>query len=236
VYVRRVTPDDVGSRVSLRWLTDDPQRGPVPTDVVGRLLAMDDDLVLLVDRDGQLHSVDTHRVVASRVVPANPRLPAEPEVGTPDAPLHRPAARVLLLDPDERVLLVAHVPAAGRRVWTAPGGGLRPGEDHLAAARRELVEELAIAPELGPCVFTRRVTFSFRGVWLDQDERWYLARIDHLDVSTAPLDDPGAEVARWFSAADLAATDDQLAPASLAEHLEALRRDGPPARPVDVGR
>jgi hypothetical protein len=38
-YVRRVTPEHAGERVSVRHLVTDPERGPVATDVVVRLLA-----------------------------------------------------------------------------------------------------------------------------------------------------------------------------------------------------
>ncbi|MFA9429814.1 NUDIX domain-containing protein [Egicoccus sp. AB-alg2] len=235
-YARRVTPADVGARVAVRHLVPDPERGPVPTDVVGRLLVMDDDVLLLVDRDGQLQVVDAEAVLASRVVPPHPRLPAEPEdVGTQTRPLQRRAARVVLLDPLERMLLVAHTPGAGRRVWTAPGGGLAPDETHEEAAIRELREELGIAPELGPWVWSRRVTFTFRGLWLDQDERWFLARAE-VDAAAAPLDDLGAEEARWWRLDELSTTREILAPAALPEHLAALLTQGPPATPVDVGR
>jgi 8-oxo-dGTP pyrophosphatase MutT (NUDIX family) len=239
-YVRRVTPADVGERVSIRSRVGD---GPAVTDLVARLLAFDADAMLLVDRDGQLHVLDPARIVASRVVPPHPRLPPEPAVGTREQPLVREAARVLLLDPTDRVLLVSHVPAAGQRVWTAPGGGLRPGEDHETAARRELVEELGVALTPGPWVWSRREVFAFRGVWLDQSERWFLARVAALDPGRVPLDDPATDAARWWSVDELATTGDMptptgdmLAPAAFAQELARLLAEGPPATPRTIGR
>ncbi|HSK23407.1 MAG TPA: NUDIX domain-containing protein [Egicoccus sp.] len=235
-YVHRVTPADVGSRVSVRHLVPDPDRGVVPSDIVGRLLVMDEAVLLLVDRQGQLIVVDATAVVASRVVPPHPKLPPEPaDVGTQEQPLVRHAARVLLLDPLDRVLLVAHAPTASRRVWTAPGGGLKPGESHEQAAARELREELGVEPRLGPWIWWRRVTFPFRGLWLDQEERWFLARAE-VDVAAAPLDDLEAVEARWWSLDELSTTRETLAPAALPEHLARLRADGPPSDPLDVGR
>jgi 8-oxo-dGTP pyrophosphatase MutT (NUDIX family) len=235
-YVRRVTPAHVGERVSVRHHAADPDRGSVVSDVVGRLLAFDDDVMMIVDRHEQLHVVDAGTVLASRVVPAHPRLPAEPtDLGTRDRPLARQAARVLLLDAHDRVLLLSHLPGDGRRVWTAPGGGLRPGEQHLDAARRELHEELGLEVEPGPWVWRRRVTFAFRGVWIDQDERWFLAR-GELDPDRAPLDDVGNDEARWWTRDALAATDEVLAPRAFVPHLDRLLADGPPTDPVDVGR
>ncbi|MCC5948326.1 MAG: NUDIX domain-containing protein [Nitriliruptoraceae bacterium] len=231
-------PEHVRQRVSVRWLVDDPTRGEVPSDVVGRLLAMDEQMLLIVDRAGRLHVVDAGAVLASRVVPAHPRLPAEPDVGTEQAPLERDAARVVLFDADDRVLLVAHAASDDRRVWTTPGGGLEQGEDHATAARRELVEEIGIDLAPGPQVFSRQVRFTFRGVWLDQRERWFLTRLDtgHTDLDAAPLDDTGALAARWWTVQELADTDEVIAPRDLHVHLARLLDEGPPDAPVALGR
>lgn len=243
-YVHRVTADDIGDRVSVRHAQgmgpDEPRHGPGAepplTDVVGRLVGLDDDALMIVDRHGRLHVVGQRAVVASRVIPPHPRRVPEPVVGTEATPLERAAARVLLLDPADRALLVGHVPSDDRVVWTAPGGGLEPGESHQQAATREVREELGIAADVGPWIWRRRVTFSFRGVWIDQDERWFLARTSGFDPATAPLDDHGAAAARWWGVDDLRRSDVEVAPARLAQHLATLLRDGPPTEPVDVGR
>ncbi len=243
-YVHRVTADDVGDRVSVRHALGVPSESMAPdpgpeaqlTDVVGRLVGLDDDAVMIVDRYGRLHVIGQRTVVASRVIPPHPRREPEPMVGTEAVPLERAAARVLLLDPADRALLVGHIPANDRVVWTAPGGGLEPGESHEAAATREVREELGIAFDLGPFIWRRRVTFSFRGLWIDQEERWFLARTSAFDPVTAPLDDHGATDARWWGVDDLQRSDAEVAPARLAEHLDTLLREGPPSEPVDVGR
>lgn len=234
-YQRRVGPEHVGERVSVRHVRSDPERGSLPTDVVGRLLAHEPDVLLIVDRDRQLHVVPTDRILASKVVPPHPRFEPEPSGSSREQPLRREASRVLLLDAADRVLLVAHVPAPDRQVWTAPGGGLGPREDHLAAARRELLEELGVVIEPGPWVWSRAVTFCFRGVWLHQRERWFLARAE-VDADAAPLDDHGADRARWWTRDELVDTEVELAPGALVRHLDDLLRDGPPEHPVDVGR
>lgn len=235
--VQRVTPADIGQRVSIRHLVDDGD-GPTPTDVVARLLGFDHEVLALVDRDAQLVLVDAAAIMSSRVVPPHPRLPPEPDdVGTPERPLDRDAARIVLLDPHDRILLAAHRPSADRLVWTAPGGGLRPDEDHVTAARREAREELGLDLEIGPWVWHREVTFPFAGIHLHQRERWHLTRGRADDeVAAAPLGDPGLETVRWWTLPQLRDTDETLAPAAIADHLEALLRDGPPTEPVDVGR
>jgi hypothetical protein len=75
----------------------------------------------------------------------------------------REAARVLIMDGAGRALLVRFCNDAGHSWWTAPGGALESGEDHLAAARRELAEELGRADiGIGPQVGWRSHT-----LWLD---------------------------------------------------------------------
>ncbi len=238
-YRREVGPEHVGQRVSLRSLVDDGE-GPRPTDRVGRLLAWDPDAILVVDRTGFIHAIDPATLLASRLVPPHPRVPAEPEGGTTDRPIPREAARVLLLDAEDRVLLVAHLPGDGRRVWTAPGGGLDAGEDHATAASRELREEVGLAVPLGPWVWERTATFTFRGVWIAQHERWSLVRLAPgaaPDAAALPIADPGTDGGRWWTLEALraAAPPDVLAPAALPDALAVLLRDGPPAAPVDVG-
>lgn len=232
-YRREVTAAHVGSRVSVRLLVEDDD-GPRPTDRVGRLLSCEEDGWIVVDRAGTLHVIDPAMIVASRLVPAHPRSPAEPTGATEAEAIHREAARVLLLDPDDRVLLVAHLPGDGRTVWTAPGGGLDPGEAHEAAAARELREEVGLDATLGPWVWSRTATFRFRGIWLVQHERWFLVRSARLDVATIPLDDLATAGARWWSLDELRTTDEVLAPRALPEHLAGLLEHGAPPDPVDV--
>ena len=234
-YRQEVGAEHVGRRVSIRVLVDDEQRGMRPTDRVGRLLSCEEDGWIVVDRAGILHVVDPTMIVASRLIPTHPRLAAEPTGSSATDAIARDAARVLLLDRDERVLLIAHVPGDGRTVWTAPGGGLDPGETHAEAAARELREEVGLDVPIGPWVWSRTATFAFRGIWLRQSERWFLVRTTQLDATTIPLDDLATTGARWWALDELTITSEILAPSALPSRLATLLADGPPTEPIDVG-
>ena len=79
-------------------------------------------------------------------------------------PILRPSARVLLIDDQDRVLLLRANVGEGD-VWITPGGALEPGETAEDAARRELREETGIeSAELSPCVWTRTHRFVWAGM------------------------------------------------------------------------
>jgi hypothetical protein len=87
-------------------------------------------------------------------------------------------------------------------------------------------------------VWTRRFEFSFDGVLYDQDEVFFLLRVQGHDVDDSrhtPLERRYLSGHRWFSVADLATFDELVAPPDLGEQLAVLLRDGVPASPVEVG-
>ena len=146
----------------------------------------------------------------------------------------RPAARVLVLDPADRVLLFRF----GTR-WVTPGGGLEPGETHAAAALRELAEECGLTGvALGPEIWRREVIFDWRGRRLRQQERYFLARVPAFEVSTAGWTAEEVEVIgehRWWPLEQIPDADDGFAPRRLGALVRSLLRDGPPPDPVDTG-
>jgi len=166
------------------------------------------------------------------------------------SPLARRAARVLVVDPAERVLLLrAHDPArpdAGSW-WTTPGGGLEAGETPSQAARRELAEETGLGVErlVGP-VWHRAVHFEFDGLSIDQDEDFFLARVaGDLEVHHTGMgarERAAVEAWGWHDVATLAGRDDGRAgdgvavfPSALGAALARLLADGPSAAPEELG-
>ena len=110
------------------------------------------------------------------------RLGPEWVVG-PDGVRFRHAARVILLDARDRVLLLhgCDVDQRARSWWFTVGGGIDPGETSRDAAVRELFEETGISLEpsalVGP-VYTRSAVFDFFRESCRQDEVFYLGRYD----------------------------------------------------------
>ncbi|AEE46165.1 NUDIX hydrolase [Cellulomonas fimi] len=150
----------------------------------------------------------------------------------PDGLLFRRAARVILLDEHDRVLLMRghDVDQPERSWWFTVGGGIDDGEDSRTAALRELREETGIvldpAALQGP-VLTRSAIFDFFAQHCRQDEDLYLARVRSGDVGELSRDgwtelEAGVlDELRWWPLDELEAVDIEVFPAG----LPALVRD-----------
>ena len=150
------------------------------------------------------------------------------------APVLREAARAIVLDPDDRVMLLRYDENGG--FWATPGGSLEPGEDHQQAVVRELREELGVGHvDLGPHLATRTKDHQVAGRDVRQAERYYLARVrpETVDPQSAANPDNIQEW-RWWSLAELTATSQTVYPAELTELLRGIFASGPPPAPLTL--
>jgi 8-oxo-dGTP pyrophosphatase MutT (NUDIX family) len=142
----------------------------------------------------------------------------------------RRAARVVVLDADDRVLLLhGRDPARPEHAyWFTVGGGLDPGETGPEGAARELFEETGLRVEpaaLGEPVWHDRTEFPLDGVWYRQEQDFYLVRAEPFEVDFAGLNDlerRSVDAWRWWSAAELRATTERFYPPDLPDVLAAL--------------
>lgn len=156
----------------------------------------------------------------------------------------REAVRALVVDGDDRVLLV-RFDFPTRTVWAIPGGGIDAGESDDHALRRELIEEIGLRdPHIGPHLWNRLHIFPFiNGLYDGQRERAYLVRVP-TGFEPQPLfswEALNAEYLfeiRWWTLHELQAASNAgeiiTAPSRLAALVEDLLANGPPAGPPDV--
>ena len=125
----------------------------------------------------------------------------------------RTGARVLLLDPADRVLLI-HERIEGGVHWLTPGGGVEPGEDLAAAAVRELYEEIGLRVEPasvgGPSVHQQRRTWHWQGTGYDQLDHFFVLRVTERPViapaALTAMEQQTLLATRWWSASSAAAS------------------------------
>lgn len=135
----------------------------------------------------------------------------------------RPAARVLVLDAEDRVLLLRYAGSDGD-YWYVPGGAVEDGESFEAAAIRELEEEIgvhavALVGPVGERVCELDLTSGERVI---AEEQYFAARHDGRDVSLDGWADAERLFVaghRWWSVADLAATKETVFPEHLVDML-----------------
>jgi len=108
---------------------------------------------------------------------------------------------LFILDPQQRLALIRK-PQFAEDVWRPPGGGILPGEDFVAGAMREALEETGLRVELRRYLVDAHALFTNGGRELHWRTHVFLADTTDEDVVVG---DP-AEIAeaRWGTLAELA--------------------------------
>jgi 8-oxo-dGTP pyrophosphatase MutT (NUDIX family)/GNAT superfamily N-acetyltransferase len=149
----------------------------------------------------------------------------------------RPAARLVCLDPADRILLLHwRDPLDGYQLWEPPGGGIEPGETSYDAVLREWQEETGLpTPSLDerPTAVAREVIFN--GLRSVVDEDFFLGR---LPRAGDPRPDEATEAEQqaylghaWVPWRELDSLEDPVEP-DLLPVLRRLEPDGPWATPA----
>ena len=158
--------------------------------------------------------------------------------------IERPSARLILLDPQDRLFLFkVHNPAVYDPAdpfrdpfWVMIGGMVDPGEEYQEAAVREAREEtgLVVGPDVR-WVWSRERIMQWRERKVLHRERFFLGRADTTAIDTSGLDEREKSWTldhRWWSLNEIGASSERFEPKDLGNRLAALLRDGVPAQPI----
>lgn len=142
------------------------------------------------------------------------------------ARVERPAARLLVLDPQDRLLMFRFVAGDRPAFWATAGGACDPGESYAEAARRELREETGFDLDPGPEIARRQVDFiTLEGVAVSADERYFVIRVPRAEVLTdghTELERRVMESWRWFTRDELADWPEQIFPEDVVAMIDAI--------------
>jgi len=139
----------------------------------------------------------------------------------------RPTARVVLLDAEDRLLLMhGRLPVApeGPDFWFTIGGGVEPGESLAEAAVREALEETGLADvRLGPELwYDETILAGADLVERRLQQHYFLARTGGRSLSRAGWQAHELDLVdemRWWTLEELIATTETVYPEGLADLL-----------------
>ncbi len=151
----------------------------------------------------------------------------------PDARLRR-SARVFLFDERGDILLIRFVAQRtdGPFVcWVTPGGEVEEGEADLAAAERELAEELGLKlPLVGPVHEERGGTYEHLGETVRNYDVFFAAQCEREMPRLAGVTKDEIALmqeARWWTLEDLKSTGENIFPVEISRlAVEAYARVG----------
>ena len=138
-------------------------------------------------------------------------------------PKPRQAGRAILRDRQGRVLLI-HFVLPNMTFWATPGGGMEPGETPLAAALREVREELGIDVVLEGPVHQAVGIFEFEGVLIENTDNFFVGKWDGTPrlAGATQAESAALTQARWWTVEEMERTQEDIFPRDLAAVLRRL--------------
>ncbi|WP_276723716.1 NUDIX hydrolase [Pantoea septica] len=136
----------------------------------------------------------------------------------------RPASRLIVLSPENRILLFhfhhQNDALAGQSYWATPGGGLKKEESFEEAASRELYEETGfICKTLGPQLAKRSFTMMLPGgEAVLADERFFTVRVKSQEINVTGWSHNEQRVIRrhhWWTTEEIERSEETIFPRDL---------------------
>lgn len=160
--------------------------------------------------------------------------------------IERPSARLILLDPQDRLFLFkVHQPSVYDPAdpfcdpfWIMIGGLVDPGEEYEQAALREVREETGQIVKDVRWIWSRNRVMQWREKRVLHRERFFLGRASSAAVDTSGLDERERSWTldhRWWAIDEILASKERFEPVDIGRRLQGLLRDGPPSEPITIG-
>jgi len=132
----------------------------------------------------------------------------------------RRTARILLLGPDDRLLLFRYTAEAYPPFWIMAGGECDPGEDYPDAARRELLEETGIDAQPLPLGIRRQADYEYDGEPVRAIEHFFIHRTASAAIDTSghtELERRVMQEHRWFDRGEIPGWAETIYPQDIAD-------------------
>lgn len=139
----------------------------------------------------------------------------------------RRSARIIVLDPQGRVLLFRFDVSDRPPFWVTAGGECEANETFEQAARRELFEETGITADTGAQIARTTPEFvTVEGEPVQADERYFMIRVSDPRISTehhTELERRLMTQHRWFTLGELSNWHEAVFPENLAEMIAGVQ-------------
>lgn len=144
----------------------------------------------------------------------------------------RRSARIIVIDPRDRVLMWRFDVAGRPPFWVTTGGECDAQETFEEAARRELFEETGIRANPGEQIARTTPQFiTVEGEPVQADERYFLVRVSNTAITThghTTLERKVMTQHRWFTREELANWHEAVFPETLNAIIDNAERSANP--------
>jgi 8-oxo-dGTP diphosphatase len=161
----------------------------------------------------------------------------------------RHTARLIVLDPNQRLLLIRfqdstiHKPdgtPSSEPFWATVGGEIEGGETFRQALIRELKEETGLTEDdaqISRCIWHGEHELKFGGEMVHFHEQFALARVRQCEIRMEGMTEYEHQVCRghkWWTLPEIRTSREKIYPPNLAALVEPILRGALPVKPMRI--